>query len=79
MYDLGESESVYYVIRLKSNAVLQRMADELLLATEVSDITRFEHYYEEIEYQAKSWSKSRKVIVQSVRTAEEFFLPNPFL
>lgn len=78
LYALCENESVYYVIRLKSNAVLQRMADELHPATEVADITRSEHYYEEIEYQAKSWSKSRKVIVQSVRPAGELFFTHSF-
>ena len=78
MYDLCEDESVYYVIRLKSNAILQRMADELHPATEIFDVTKSEHYYEEIEYQAKSWSKSRKVIVQSVRPAGELFFTHSF-
>lgn len=78
LYELCEDESVYYVIRLKSNAVLQRMADELHPATEIFDVTKSEHYYEEIEYQAKSWSKSRKVIVQSVRPAGELFFTHSF-
>lgn len=78
LYDLCEDESVYYVIRLKSNAILQRMADELHPATEISDVSKSEHYYEEIEYQAKSWSKSRKVIVQSVRPAGELFFTHSF-
>ena len=78
LYDLCEDESVYYVIRLKSNAVLQRMADELHPATEISDVSMSECYYEEIEYQAKSWSKSRKVIVQSVRPAGELFFTHSF-
>jgi len=78
LYDLCEDESVYYVIRLKSNAILQRMADELHPATEISDVSMSECYYEEIEYQAKSWSKSRKVIVQSVRPAGELFFTHSF-
>lgn len=78
LYELCEDESVYYVIRLKSNAVLQRMADELHPATEIFDVTKSEHYYEEIEYQAKSWSKARKVIVQSVRPAGELFFTHSF-
>ena len=78
LYELCEDESVYYVIRLKSNAVLQRMADELHPVTEIFDVTKSEHYYEEIEYQAKSWSKSRKVIVQSVRPAGELFFTHSF-
>lgn len=78
LYALCESESVYYVIRLKSNAILQRIADELHPAIEVSDVTESERYYEEIEYQAKSWSKSRKVIVQSVRPAGELLFTHSF-
>jgi len=78
LYDLCEDESVYYVIRLKSNAILQRMADELHPATEISDVSMSECYYEEIEYQAKSWSKSRKVILQSVRPAGELFFTHSF-
>lgn len=66
------------MIRLKSNAVLQQMADELHPATEISDVTKSECYYEEIEYQAKSSSKSRKVIVQSVRPACEMFFTHSF-
>lgn len=78
LYDLCEDESVYYVIRLKSNAILQRIADELPPATTLSDITKAEYYYEEIEYQAKSWSKARKVIIQSVRPAGELFFTHSF-
>src|SRR5690606_4407892 len=78
LYELCEDESIYYVIHLKSNAVLQRMADELHPATEIFDVTKSEQYYEEIEYQAKSWSKARKVIVQSVRPAGELFFTYSF-
>src|SRR5690625_5236024 len=78
LYELCEKESVYYVIRLKSNAILQRMAVELHPATETSDVSMSECYYEEIEYQAKSWSKPRKVIVQSVRPAGELFFTHSF-
>ncbi|WP_373893951.1 IS1380 family transposase [Virgibacillus sp. CBA3643] len=78
LYDLCEDESVYYVIRLKSNANLQRLADELHPSTTPSDITKTECYYEESEYQAKSWSKSRKVIIQSVRPAGELFFTHSF-
>src|SRR5699024_7418741 len=54
------------------------MADELHPATEIFDVTKSEHYYEEIEYQAKSWPKSGKVIVQSVRPSGELFFTHSF-
>jgi hypothetical protein len=78
LYDLCEDESVYYVIRLKSNAILQRLADERHPSTAASDVTKTECYYEEIDYQAKSWSKSRKVILQSVRPSGELFFTHSF-
>lgn len=78
LYDLCERESVYYVIRLKANAILRRMADELHPTMKISDVTQSEHYCEDIEYKAKSWSKPRKVIVQSVRPAGELFFTHSF-
>ncbi|QQK79230.1 IS1380 family transposase [Salicibibacter cibi] len=78
LYELCEAESVYYVIRLKSNPNLQRLADELHPSTFPSDMTKTECYFEETEYQAKSWAKPRKVIVQSVRPAGELFFTHSF-
>ncbi|QQK74825.1 IS1380 family transposase [Salicibibacter cibarius] len=78
LYKLCEDESVYYVIRLKSNPNLQRLAEELRPSTMPSDVTQSEYYYEETEYQAKSWAKPRKVIIQSVRPAGELFFTHAF-
>lgn len=77
LYELCEKESVYYAIRLKSNAILQRMAEELYLNDASTGETQC--YYEEIAYQAKSWDKPRKVIVQSVRPANELFFTHTFI
>ncbi|MBB5175037.1 IS1380 family transposase [Texcoconibacillus texcoconensis] len=78
LYELCEAESVYYVIRLKSNPNLQRLADELQPSTFPSDMTRTECHFLETEYQAKSWPKPRKVIIQSVRPAGELFFTYSF-
>lgn len=78
LYELCEKESVYYVIRLKSNANLQRTADELRPSFAPTDTTETEVHYTETAYQAKSWAKSRKVIVQSVRPAGELFFTHSF-
>ncbi|WP_078430515.1 IS1380 family transposase [Alkalihalobacterium alkalinitrilicum] len=78
LYELCEKESVYYVIRLKSNANLQRIADELHPSSVISDVSKAEIYYEETIYQAKSWSKPRKVIVKSVRPAGELLFTHSF-
>ena len=78
LYELCEKESVYYVIRLKSNANLQRLASELHPTTSQMDVTKTECYHEVTEYQAGSWSASRKVIIKSVRPAGELFFTHAF-
>jgi hypothetical protein len=78
LYDLCEKESVYYVIRLKANAQLRRLAEEYRPSSMPSDISKTECFFEETIYQAKSWSKPRKVIIQSVRPAGELFFIHSF-
>src|SRR5699024_5503441 len=78
LYELCEKESVYYVIRLKANANLQRIADELHPTTSPVDVTKTGFYYEGTAYQAQSWATPRKVIIQSVRPASELFFTHAF-
>ncbi|MFD1068293.1 IS1380 family transposase [Oceanobacillus locisalsi] len=78
LYDLCEKESVFYVIRLKSNSKLQRLADELHPASSARDMSQSECYFEESEYQAQSWKKARKIIIKSVRPAGEMFFTHSF-
>jgi len=78
LYDLCERESVFYVIRLKSNPVLQRIAAELHPNTTPTDITQAECYYETIDYQAGSWSQPRKVVIQSIRPPGELLFTHGF-
>jgi hypothetical protein len=78
LYDLCEKESVFYIIRLKSNAQLQGLAKEYHPSIAPADVSKQECYYEETIYQAKSWSKPRRVIIQSVRPAGELFFNHAF-
>lgn len=78
LYELCEKESAFYVIRLKSNGTLQQIAKEYHPSSAPSDATKNECYFEETIYQAKSWSKPRKVIIQSVRPAGELFFVHSF-
>lgn len=78
LYDLCEQESVYYVIRLKSNPNLQKIANELHPPSVISDVSKAEIHYEETIYQADSWSKARKVIIKSVRPAGELLYNHTF-
>src|SRR5690625_2755677 len=79
LYEFCEKESVYYTIRLKSNAVLQRIAEELHSSTSTTDFAQSECYYEDIPYQAKSWSKPRRVIIKSERLANEMHFTHTFI
>ncbi|WP_258921412.1 IS1380-like element ISBco1 family transposase [Heyndrickxia coagulans] len=78
LYDLCEEESVLYIIRLKSNSQLQSLAKEYHPSSAPLDVSKTETYYEETIYQAKSWSKPRRVIIQSVRPAGELFFTHSF-
>lgn len=78
LYELCEKESVFYIIRLKSNAKLKSLANELHPIDEIRDVTVTESYIEESIYQAASWSKQRRVIIQSTRPAGELFFTHAF-
>ncbi|KGX84540.1 IS1380 family transposase [Pontibacillus litoralis] len=78
LYELCEKESVYFIIRLKSNIQLQNLAKEYHPSSAPIDASKMECYFEETIYQAKSWSKPRKVIIQSVRPACELFFTHSF-
>lgn len=78
LYELCEKESVFYIIRLKSNAKLKALAEELHPIDEIRDVTVTESYIEESIYQAASWSKPRRIIIQSTRPAGELFFTHAF-
>lgn len=77
LYTLCEDESVFYTIRLKTNAVLLRMAEEL--HPNDAPVGKRQCYYETLYYQAKSWDHPRRVAVQSVRLANELFFTHTFI
>ena len=78
LYELCEKESVYYIIRLKSNAKLKVLAEELHPTHEIRDVSVTESYVEESIYQAATWSTPRRVIIQSTRPAGELFFSHAF-
>lgn len=78
LYELCEKESVYYIIRLKSNAKLKALAEELHPTHEVLDVSVTESYVEDSIYQASSWSMPRRIIIQSTRPAGELFFSHAF-
>ncbi|MEB7772168.1 IS1380 family transposase [Kurthia gibsonii] len=78
LYELCEKESIYYIIRLKSNARLQALAEELHPTNEIQDVSKAESYVEDLIYQANSWSMPRRIVIQSVRPAGELFFHHAF-
>ncbi|AZV43790.1 IS1380 family transposase [Peribacillus asahii] len=78
LYELCEKESVYYIIRLKANAKLKALAEELHPTHEIRDVSVTKSYVEESIYQASSWSKPRRIVIQSTRPAGELFFSHAF-
>src|SRR5699024_3490931 len=78
LYELWEEESVSYVIRLKANANIKQLADELHPTRPLADITQTKSAVEDSMYQASSCAKPRKIIIQSVRPAGELFFMHAF-
>lgn len=69
LYDLCEREGIFYLIRLKHNATLQKIGNKCHPNTEIEDVTERESLYAEEEYQAASWKKPRTIVMHSVREA----------
>ena len=74
LYELADKHSVAYVIRLKVNAVLSKLATEL---TEKfydqygSDFTKMHTLYGEFMYRAKTWDRERRVVCKIQRKGGE--------
>lgn len=72
LYELIEAQKKHYIIRLKSNPRLQSLAQAI--ADEKLDGTRLDKrqvYYDEFQYQAKSWNCERRVVVKMEKPVGE--------
>lgn len=75
-----ETLDTKYLIRLKANATLYRLAQEVTGdLVEGCSLQYSQQLYGEFEYQAKSWDQSRRVIVQVRRKAGELIPEYLFL
>jgi len=69
-----------YVIHLKANASLQKLASPTVaLATDANRIMESQVATGEFMYQAKSWGKPRRVIVQAKRQAGSLIADTMFI
>lgn len=62
-YDTCESYQSSYVIRLKANAKVTQLAESFLLIGDDHPWDQKEVHYYSTAYQAKSWSKKRRICI----------------
>ncbi|SIN87933.1 Transposase DDE domain group 1 [Carnobacterium alterfunditum] len=79
LYELCEERRNFYVIRLKSNRKLGKIAEQFISIDDQHDWYRKEVHYASVLYQAKSWSHSRRVCIKSTREATELIARHEFI
>src|SRR5699024_7136833 len=67
------------LIRLKSNARLKSLANQEMEEIQSSDYTKSDRHYFDLDYQAASWTCSRRVSVLAERPAGELFYRYTFV
>ena len=75
LYKTCEEHNCGYVIRLKNNKVLQKLAaklDDLLSQKTAVNMTDYAVVYGEFMYQAESWDKPRRVVCKIEKPAGSF-------
>lgn len=74
LYSLCETLDTHYVIRLKANRTLYQKASEWTQQVMKEEkVSQSQQVYGEFEYQAGSWNKPRRVIVEVKRKAGEMY------
>ena len=73
LYRVLEKEGYHYAIRIKANAVLEREIDHLLTRPVGRPSHKPKVSYHSFQYQAKSWSRSRRVVAKIEWHAGELF------
>lgn len=82
LYRLAEEYAADFVIRLKANATLKRLADESSRTFQELYGNDFSHHHavhDEFNYMAGSWGKERRVICRTERNAGELLTRSTFI
>jgi hypothetical protein len=79
IYRVCEEQMTDYLIRLKSNARLKSLANQEMEEIQSSDYTKSDRHYFDLDYQAASWTCSRRVSVLAERPAGELFYRYTFV
>src|SRR5699024_7623976 len=79
VYDLGDIYENQYVIRLKANRNLYRLAEEFVFYDNHHPWDEKEVYYHSVSYQAASWFKPRRVCLRPPREVGELLFKHSFI
>lgn len=79
VYDLCDLYENQYVIRLKANRNLYRLAEEFVFYDNHHPWDEKEVYYHSVSYQAASWFKPRRVCIRSTREVGELLFKHSFI
>lgn len=79
VYDLCDLYENQYVIRLKANRNLYRLAEEFVFYDNHHPWDEKEVYYHSVSYQASSWFKPRRVCIRSTREVGELLFKHSFI
>ena len=79
VYNLCDIHDNYYVIRLKANRNLYRLAEEFVFYDNNHPWDEKEVYYHSVSYQASSWTKPRRVCIRSTREVGELLFSHAFI
>ena len=79
IYDLCELYENQYVIRLKANNNLYRLAEQFVCIGNHHPWDEKEVYYHSVSYQAGSWANPRRVCIRSTREVGELLFRHAFI
>ncbi|MFV8240744.1 IS1380 family transposase [Aerococcus viridans] len=79
IYDLCEEHENHFVICLKNNKNLYRLAEAFVEYDDNHPWDEKEVYYYSVPYQAASWSNSRRVCIRSTREGGELLFNHAFI
>lgn len=79
VYDSCEANDSFYVIRLKANKNLEKLAESNVFIDDDHAWEEREVHYFSTSYQAKSWSKERRVCIKSTREADALVFRHEYL
>lgn len=79
VYEACEANNSQYVIRLKNNKKVSQLAEKLVLYGDNQKWAEREVQYFSVPYQAKSWSKPRRLCIRSVREGGELLFQHTFI